>query len=151
MAITGPEKQINESLKCSQQSVFAFNVLHVPVPSVWKCWSARSGAPLLSQIFPFYPKSWKTSNKVPPQNRARKWSRDCPAMSLHLRSVSEACACRCIVNVDNKARSLAGKWWTFSHLGAFKWKLLCLWKIHSLKMKVTSSLQGPGQQLSCIF
>lgn len=72
-------------------------------------------------------------------------------MSLQLQSVSEACIHRCIANVDNKARSLAGKCWSFSHLGAFKWKLLCLWKIHSLKMKVTSSPQGPGQQLSCIF
>lgn len=72
-------------------------------------------------------------------------------MSLQLRSISEARIRQCTANIDNKARSLAGKWWILSHLGAFKWKLLCLWKIHSLKMKVTSSLQGPGQQLSCIF
>lgn len=90
---------------------------------------------------------------MPALNRAGKlfWSRDCPATSLQPQSISEACIHQCIANVDNKARSLREKWWSFSHLGAFKWKLLCLWKIHSLKMKVTSSLWGPGQQLSCIF
>ena len=72
-------------------------------------------------------------------------------MSLQPWSRFAACVRRWVANVDSKARSLAGKQWSFSHLGAFKWKLLCLWKIHSLKMKVTSSLQGPGQQLSCIF
>lgn len=39
----------------------------------------------------------------------------------------------------------------FQYLGVFKWKILCLGKIHSLKMKVTSSLHGPGQQLNNIF
>lgn len=59
VAVTGPENQIKESLKCSQQSVFNLDVLHVPVQSAWKCQNTRKVAPLLSQIFPFYPKSWK--------------------------------------------------------------------------------------------
>lgn len=132
---------------------FAFDVLRISAWRSWKCWSATRGAPLLYQIFPLYSKSWKTTNKAPALNRAGKqfWSRDCPAVCLQPWSIPEACVHQCIRNADNKAGSSAGKWWNFSHLGTFKWKLLCLWKIHSLKMKVTSSLHGPGQQLSYIF
>lgn len=103
VAITGPEKQINESLKCSQQSVFAFNALHVPVPGGWKCWSARRGAPLLSPIFPFYPKSWKTSKDK--QGASSEQSREIileqglschvPAATVDIRSLYSSVHCEC--------------------------------------------------------
>lgn len=153
-AITGPENQINESLKCSQQSVNAMDMLCVPVLSSQNCQSAGRRAPLLSQIFPFYSKSWKTSDKKQGTSSEQRGeiileqglglSFCVPAAMVHVQSSY------CTVNVSNKARSLEGQWWSFSHLGVFKWKLLSLWKIHSLN-EGNLRTTDPGQQLSCIF
>lgn len=85
VAITGPEKQINESLKRSQQSSLAFDVLHVPFPKRLEVPECKKRSSAAIPDFPFLPQILENiKQETRCLNRAEElfWTRDLTVMSL---------------------------------------------------------------------